>query len=452
MDETALRALIDDLRQGRLEPDDAVAQLRRLPFADLGFARVDHHRALRQGMAEAVYGPGKTPDQCVAIVAELLREDAASPVVLSRADDAQVEAVLDAHPTGRLSGGQPTTVVWRPAPPRRGRVLVVTAGTSDLPVADECAAVLHAHGIRPERLADVGVAGIHRLLAAADEIAAAHAIVAVAGMEGALASVLGGLAAGPVVAVPTSTGYGAGLEGVTALLAMLASCASGMTVVGIDNGFGAACAVVRMLDMAARLRLRSGGDPGVTRLARGSTASRASPATWPWASLVDAGADLDEVRAMCQQVPVSGWGLEAEAVMRNGIAATHINVLAEATTVVRTAAHITGLLHEARLPDRVRERSLAVFGALARAEGKLHNRPPEQVHFHEVGALDAIIDVVGTCAALELLDVDQVHASPVAHGIGMIRSAHGALPNPPPAVVESAARARPSTVSTSPSS
>ena len=153
-------------------------------------------------------------------------------------------------------------------------------------------------------------------------------------------------------------------------------------------------------------------------------------------ALVDAGADLDEVRELCRRIPVGGWGLEAEAVMRNGIAATHINVLAEATTVVRTAAHINGLLDEARLPERVRDRAVAVFGALARAEGKLHNRPPEQVHFHEVGALDAIIDVVGTCAALELLDVDEVHASPVAHGIGMIRSAHGALPNPPPAVVE----------------
>lgn len=253
VDESALRALIDDLRGGRLEPDDAVARLRRLPFADLGFARVDHHRALRQGMAEAVYGPGKTPDQCVAIVAELLRSEGSSPVVLSRADDAQVDAVLAAHPGGRLSGGQPATVVWQAAPERPGRVLVVTAGTSDLPVADECAAVLHAHGLRPERLADVGVAGIHRLLAAADELAAADAVVAVAGMEGALASVIGGLTAAPVVAVPTSTGYGAGLEGVTALLAMLASCASGMTVVGIDNGFGAAYAVVRMLDLATRL-------------------------------------------------------------------------------------------------------------------------------------------------------------------------------------------------------
>lgn len=253
MDESALRGLLDDLAAGRVDADEVVHRLRRLPFADLGFARVDHHRALRQGMAEAVYGPGKTPDQCVAIVAELLRAEVSSPVVLTRADEAQVDAVLAAHPDGRLSGGRPATVVWRPAAERTARVLVVTAGTADLPVADECAAVLHAHGLRPERLADVGVAGIHRLLAAADEVAAADAVVAVAGMEGALASVLGGLTAAPVVAVPTSTGYGAGLEGVTALLSMLASCASGMTVVGIDNGFGAACAVMRLLNAAERL-------------------------------------------------------------------------------------------------------------------------------------------------------------------------------------------------------
>lgn len=153
-------------------------------------------------------------------------------------------------------------------------------------------------------------------------------------------------------------------------------------------------------------------------------------------ALVDAGADLDEVRELCRRIPVTGWGLEAEIVLRNGIAATHVNVLAEATTVVRTAAHIAGLIEEARLPHRVAERALAVFAALATAEGKLHNRPPEQVHFHEVGALDAIVDVVGTCAALESLGVDEVHTSPVAQGIGMIRSAHGALPNPAPAVVE----------------
>jgi len=153
-------------------------------------------------------------------------------------------------------------------------------------------------------------------------------------------------------------------------------------------------------------------------------------------ALVDAGADLDEVRSLCERLPVGGWSLEAETVLRNGIGGTKVHVHAEATSVVRTAGHVTALVEEARLPDRVRHRSLSVFNALATAEGRLHRRPPEQVHFHEVGAIDAIVDVVGTCAALEVLGVDEVHASPVATGIGMIRAAHGLLPNPAPAVVE----------------
>jgi hypothetical protein len=153
-------------------------------------------------------------------------------------------------------------------------------------------------------------------------------------------------------------------------------------------------------------------------------------------SLVDAGADLDEVRALCKRLPLSGWDLEAEAVMRGGIAATKVHVRAEPTTVVRTAAHIAGMIEEARLPKRIRSRALSVFAALAEAEGRLHRRPPEQVHFHEVGGIDAIVDIVGTCAALESLEVDEVWASPVATGLGMVRSAHGAIPNPPPAVTE----------------
>jgi uncharacterized protein (TIGR00299 family) protein len=153
-------------------------------------------------------------------------------------------------------------------------------------------------------------------------------------------------------------------------------------------------------------------------------------------SLVDAGADLDEVRALLTRLPVGGWTLEAEPVLRGGISATKVHVRAEETSVVRTAAHISALVEEARLPDRVRRRALGVFGALAEAEGRLHRRPPEQVHFHEVGGLDAIVDVVGTCAALELLEIDAVSASAVATGTGMVRAAHGLLPNPAPAVVE----------------
>ena len=244
MDEGSLRQLIDDVRSGALSPDEAVARLRRLPFVDLGFAKADHHRALRQGQAEAVYGPGKTPGQCAAIVAELLAEPGSSPVLLTRADDTQAAAALEHNPGGTQTG---RTIAWRQAPTRPGVVLVVTAGTADLPVAEECTATLAAHGFRPRLLADCGVAGVHRLLATADELAAADVVVVVAGMEGALPSVVGGITGCPVVAVPTSVGYGTSFEGITALLGMLSSCASGVTVVGIDNGFGAACAVVRLL-------------------------------------------------------------------------------------------------------------------------------------------------------------------------------------------------------------
>lgn len=152
-------------------------------------------------------------------------------------------------------------------------------------------------------------------------------------------------------------------------------------------------------------------------------------------SLLDAGADLAEVIAILERLPVTGWKLEAEPVLRGGIAATHITVHAHDDAVVRTHAHIVGLIEEARLPPTVRGRALATFGALAEVEGRLHRREPAQVHFHEVGGIDAIVDIVGTCAALEVLGVDEIHASPVATGIGMIRTAHGLLPNPAPAVV-----------------
>jgi pyridinium-3,5-biscarboxylic acid mononucleotide synthase len=251
MDELALRRLLDDVRNGTCSSDDAMSALRRLPFADLGFARVDHHRQIRQRLPEAVYGPGKEPAQCAAIVAELLAE-AGGPVLLTRATHDQVAAAETAAaalgvPVADRTHREPFTIAWRRAQDRPGRVLVVTAGTADLPVAEECCLVLRALGLSPTLLADCGVAGVHRLLASFDELAEADAVVVAAGMEGALASVVGGVTAAPVVAVPTSVGYGAALQGITALLAMLSSCAAGLSVVGIDNGFGAACAVARML-------------------------------------------------------------------------------------------------------------------------------------------------------------------------------------------------------------
>ena len=219
---------------------------------DLGFANVDHDRARRQGMPEAVYAPGKTAEECRAIVSELLT-NGTGPVILSRANADQRDA---APPQATITATTPGThtLVWRAAPVRPETVMIVTAGTADGPVADECAATLRAFGLQAQMRRDCGVAGIHRVLAHTVELQAADAIVVVAGMEGALASVVGGLTGAPIVAVPTSVGYGSSLEGVTALLAMLSSCAAGVTVVGIDNGYGAAGAVVRMVNTANRAR------------------------------------------------------------------------------------------------------------------------------------------------------------------------------------------------------
>jgi NCAIR mutase (PurE)-related protein len=248
VDEEQLRSLIEAVRDGSVLPDDAVAALRRLPFADLGHAKIDHHRALRQGMPEAIYGPGKTPEQCAEIVGELLSRGN-GPVLLTRCTAEQVEVALAANPGAERVG---TTLLWRAASQRPDHVVIATAGTADHAVAAECEVTLRAHGVHARRIDDIGVAGLHRLLHHLDDVVAAEAVVVVAGMEGALASVIGGLTAVPVVAVPTSVGYGAALDGVTALLAMHASCASGVTVVGIDNGFGAACAIVRLLGRAQR--------------------------------------------------------------------------------------------------------------------------------------------------------------------------------------------------------
>jgi pyridinium-3,5-biscarboxylic acid mononucleotide synthase len=244
VDEAALRQLIDDVRSGTVEADAAVERLRRLPFAEVGDALVDHHRALRQGMPEAVYGRGKSVDQCVAIVGELLT-NGVGPVLLTRADAAQLDAVGAAHgPAERVTNA----ALWRrPEAHRAARVLVASAGSSDAPVVDESVLTLRAYGFDPDRLSDIGVSGLHRLLAHLDRVTSADAVIVIAGMEGALASVIGGLTSAPVVAVPTSVGYGSSFDGITALLAMHASCASGVTVVGIDNGFGAACAIARMM-------------------------------------------------------------------------------------------------------------------------------------------------------------------------------------------------------------
>lgn len=244
MEEREARELLRRVASGEVAPDEALVKLKTAPFEDLGYAKVDLQRGLRQGVAEVIYGAGKTASQIAGITASL-RAAGQERVLVTRLDAdkaAEVKQLLDAEGVGELVYHEIPRIGLvgdMPAPDGNGRIVVAAAGTSDLPVAEEAALVAEALGNEVQRLYDVGVTGLHRLLAHADDIAAAQVIVAVAGMEGALASVIGGMASCPVIAVPTSIGYGASFGGVAALLAMLNSCASGVSVVNIDNGFGA---------------------------------------------------------------------------------------------------------------------------------------------------------------------------------------------------------------------
>jgi NCAIR mutase (PurE)-related protein len=239
MDPSLLRALLDDVSGGRRTVDEALTELADLPFRDLGFANVDHHRHLRTGFPEVVFGAGKTKEQIASIMAELRRGGA--NLLGTRIADEYVPYLLDALPGARHEAAARALVLEQQPieDAGRGTVLVISAGTSDLPVAEEAALTARLGGSRVERLFDVGVAGIHRLLHRRAMLDAAEVLVVVAGMEGALASVVGGLGRRPVIAVPTSVGYGASFSGLAALLGMLNSCAPGVVVVNIDNGFGA---------------------------------------------------------------------------------------------------------------------------------------------------------------------------------------------------------------------
>jgi NCAIR mutase (PurE)-related protein len=252
MDREALRRLLEDVEAGRLDVAAALARLRRLPYEDLSFAKLDHHRALRGGAAEAVFCPGKTPVQIVTILARLALHHA--NVIATRAD-ASVAAAVAAAGLPHVYHAGARLLIARPERAEGvGLIAVVSAGTADLPVAEEAALVAEALGNRVERVYDCGVAGLHRLLHHYDLLAEANAIVAVAGMEGALPSVIGGLVDRPVIAVPTSVGYGASFGGIAALLAMLNSCAPGVSVVNIDNGYGAAHQASQINHLVAKIR------------------------------------------------------------------------------------------------------------------------------------------------------------------------------------------------------
>lgn len=237
------------MRDGRLSPEEAAERLKTLPFESLGFATVDHHRALRRGFGEVIFGAGKTPEQIAAIVDRITTRG--QSVLVTRTTPEVFERLLAGRPPDQVrfhEAARAVTVVQAPPAKLEGQVAVVCAGTSDVPVAEEAALTAEFHGATVERIYDVGVAGLHRLLDRAAAIRKATVVIVAAGMEGALPSVVGGLVEAPVIAVPTSIGYGASFQGLAALLAMLNTCASGVAVVNIDNGFGAgymACAILR---------------------------------------------------------------------------------------------------------------------------------------------------------------------------------------------------------------
>lgn len=247
MDRARLHDLLSQVQSGQVAVEQAVEVLKTLPFEDLGFARVDHHRALRAGFPEVIFGQGKTAAQITAIAQRLIAGGQRALITRLEADKAT--AVRAGLPALRYYAEARVAVTGPPRPgppPEQGHILVAAAGTADLPVAEEAAVSAELLGNRAERLYDVGVAGLHRLLGSLDQLRAASVLIVVAGMEGALPSVVGGLVDRPVIAVPTSVGYGASFHGLAALLAMLNSCAAGITVVNINNGFGAAAAATLM--------------------------------------------------------------------------------------------------------------------------------------------------------------------------------------------------------------
>lgn len=235
---TEIKAILEKVKDGKLSVDDALLAIKKEPFADIGYAKVDLHRGIRQGMPEVIYGAGKTSEQIIGI-AEKMKQNGQNTILITRLSPEAAEQIKKLHDMNYHADAKIGIIGQFPQASGIGKIVVATGGTSDIPVAEEAALTAEAHGNEVVRLYDVGVAGLHRLLAHLDEIMGASVIIAIAGMEGALASVIGGLSDCPVIAVPTSVGYGASFGGLSSLLSMLNSCASGVSVVNIDNGFGA---------------------------------------------------------------------------------------------------------------------------------------------------------------------------------------------------------------------
>lgn len=411
-----MHEMLERVAAGELTPEQAEGMLAGQGFTDLGFAKVDTQRAARTGAGEVVYGAGKTAEQ----IAKICRALAAAGqlcVLVTRLDAEkarEVDCLLaqadDEAPAGFAFEYRPIPKLGIygtiPAPARASYVAVACAGTSDLYCAEEAAVTAEVLGSRVVRLYDVGVAGIHRLLAHADDLAGASAIVAVAGMEGALASVVGGMAKCPVIAVPTSVGYGASFNGLAALLAMLNSCASGVSVVNIDNGFGAGYQA-HMIESAY----------GVAREERGGAMN-----TLRW-NLSENATRAQLLGDTLLQLPEGAREQLEQAAAAAGVPERHHHNIGEVLATIDTLA----------VNDRVKADLRAVYTILAEAEAAAHGCAVGETHFHEVGDGARIRNSLLLCLAIEQANPQRIVATPAQTGEGTVMCAHGELAIPAPA-------------------
>lgn len=421
-----MREMLERVAAGELTPEQAEGMLAGQGFTDLGFAKVDTQRAARTGAGEVVYGAGKTAEQ----IAKICRALAAAGqlcVLVTRLDAEKAREVerLLAQADGEAPAGLafeyrpiPKLGIYGaiPAPARASYVAVACAGTSDLYCAEEAAVTAEVLGSRVVRLYDVGVAGIHRLLAHADDLAGASAIVAVAGMEGALASVVGGMAKCPVVAVPTSVGYGASFNGLAALLAMLNSCASGVSVVNIDNGFGAGYQA-HMIELAC----------GVAREERGGVMN-----TLRW-NLSENATRAQLLGDTLLQLPEGAREQLEQAAAAAGVPERHHRNIGEVLATIDTLA----------VNDRAKADLRAVYTILAEAEAAAHGCAVDETHFHEVGDGARIRNTLLLCLAIEQANPQRIVATPAQTGEGTVMCAHGELAIPAPATAAIIARGIP---------
>lgn len=457
MESGVVERLLEKVVTGETTPSEAAKLLKKEPFTDLGFAKVDHHRAIRQGSAEVVYGEGKTAQQIHAICQSLLPDCGCVLITrldASKAADLQTVLDLDYRKDCRIG------IVGKvPEPTGNGTIVVAAAGTSDLPVAEEAALTAEVLGNKVRRLYDVGVAGLHRLLANLDELLSAQVVIAVAGMEGALPSVAAGLVSCPVIAVPTSVGYGASFGGIAALLAMLNSCASGVSVVNIDNGFGAGFQAHQINHLSCSNATVAVNDRDTAALDSEDVAEKAEKAaqvtgsssiasdpTIAFAAIKPLNDSADEPeeepakRTILLDLSKSATRQslldQLEALLDEDARNRRALILREARVPARhhhDLAEINETIDDMVAPEGLKSHMKGIYSILAQAEAKAHGVSVEEAHFHEVGNGLSILNALTIAATFFVLEPSEVLATAVQTGKGTVECAHGTMDIPAPA-------------------